>query len=182
MIKKKRYSAFTEPKRKNWVLIWSIVIVFLIIIACFIYGIFLYSDLYESKTKGFDETNEQILNQTAITEIDKIEKFNGAKSYHVIYGKNENEEEKIIFYPLEGNEKNLTTVDASETISQEQILQLWNEECESCDFVAISPAIIDDEVLWEIAYKDDQNRYVLDFFSMYDASRYEQHRFNPMFN
>jgi len=181
IVKNNRFSSISRPKRKNRLLIWSLAILFLILISCFIYGVTLYNDLYDSKTAGFDETREQILNQTSITEIDKIEQFNGEKAYHVIYGENNKGEQKIIFYPLEGKEKNLTTIDATEIVSEEKMLELWKEDCESCDFINISSALIDGKALWEISYKDDKDRYVLEYFSMNDGTRYEQYRFNSMF-
>lgn len=90
--------------KSKW-LLWSSLTLLIILIALGIYGIVLYNNLYDSKTAGFDETSRQILSQTSITEIEKIEQYNGSAAYHVLFGKNDANEEKLIFYPLEGNEK-----------------------------------------------------------------------------
>lgn len=177
-----RYLSLEKPKRKNRLLLWSISFIFLIILACVIAAFILYNHLYDIKTAGMDDTKEQILDQTSIVEIDQVELFNGEKPYHVVYGKNDQDEEKIIFHPLEGKERNITTIDASEILSKEQMVHIWQLECESCRFIEISPALIDEKPLWEIAYRDAQDRYVLAYYSMYDATKYEQLLFKSMFN
>ncbi|MEC5422491.1 DUF5590 domain-containing protein [Virgibacillus sp. C22-A2] len=169
-----RYTGF------NWFK-WSLLIISLIAIVCFIAGIFLYLDLKESKYAGQDQTAEQILRATSITEIDKIEQFNGAEAYHVIFGKNDKNEEKIIFYPLEGNEKNLTTIDQSEIVTEQSVLQQIQQACTNCELIKILPALVNDEVLWEITYIDNSSRYVMEYVSIYDGSQYEQYRFRRMF-
>lgn len=142
---------------------------------------FLYLDLMDSKTAGIEETKKQILNNTSITSIEKVEQFNGAEAYHVIYGKNKKGEGKIIFYPIKGKEKDLTTIDQSEIIPEKQVLSQWEEQCNGCKLINIVPALVKDESLWEITYKDQSDRYVFDYLSLYDGSRYEQYRFKRMF-
>ncbi|WP_249871844.1 cell wall elongation regulator TseB-like domain-containing protein [Oceanobacillus saliphilus] len=167
--------------KSNW-LMWSSVLLLVIILGCGIYAVYLYNELYDNKTAGFDETSRQILNQTAITEIGKMDQYNGSESYHILYGKNDENEEKLIFYPLEGTEKELTTIDRSEIISEEEILSLWQSQCNGCEFVKINPALENNEPLWEIKYNDMNNRYVMDYVSIYDGSLVEQYRFKRMFN
>ncbi|WP_449353913.1 cell wall elongation regulator TseB-like domain-containing protein [Virgibacillus natechei] len=176
-MKNKRNAVFLG---RSW-LFWSLLILILLSVSCLLYAIFLYHDVMESKTAGVEETKEQILQATSITKIDRIEQFNGADSYHVVFGQNEDNEEKIIFYPLEGNEKTLTTIDKSEVITEESIKTQWMNECNDCDLLNIVPALIDDTPLWEITYNDNSNRYILDYLSIYDGSRYEQYRLIRMF-
>lgn len=165
---------------KGWFL-WSLIITLVIIISCFIYALFLYHDLKESKSAGFEETEKQILDGTSITEVEKIEQFNGEEAFHVVYGENKEHEKKIIFYPLKGTEKNLTTINESEIISKKQVLDKWREQCQDCELVKIVPALVDNKALWELTYNDKSNRYVLDYLSLYDGSRFEQYRFKQMF-
>ncbi|UJL48074.1 DUF5590 domain-containing protein [Virgibacillus sp. NKC19-16] len=165
---------------RSW-LFWSLLIFILLFVSFLLYAVFLYLDIMESKTAGVEETEEQITQATSVTEINKIEQFNGAKSYHVVFGQNEDNEEKIIFYPLEGNEKTLTTIDKSEIVTEESIINQWRNECNGCDLLNIVPALVDDTPLWEITYNDSSNRYILDYLSIYDGSRYEQYRLNRMF-
>ncbi|MBY7143514.1 DUF5590 domain-containing protein [Virgibacillus sp. NKC19-3] len=176
-MKNKRNAVFLG---RSW-LFWSVLIFILLTVSCLLYAMFLYLDVMDSKTAGVEETKEQILNATAITEIDKIEQFNGTESYHVVFGKDEDNEEKIIFYPLEGNEKTLTTIDKSEIVTEESVRNQWMNECSGCELLNIVPALVDDTPLWEIAYNDNSNRYILDYLSIYDGTRYEQYRLNRMF-
>ncbi|MBR7795581.1 MAG: DUF5590 domain-containing protein [Bacillota bacterium] len=170
-------SRFTGPK---W-LKWSLLISIIILISCFIYMIFLYVDLKESKTAGYAETERQLLKANALTEVTAIKTFNGEKAYHVVFGK-DGKEEKIIFYPLEGKKKNLTTINQSEIIAEDAIIDDWKQQCNQCEFVKITPALVNENALWELTYKDQSGRYVLDYLSIYDGSRYEQYRLKRMFN
>ncbi|MGJ9456790.1 DUF5590 domain-containing protein [Oceanobacillus sp. CF4.6] len=170
-----------RSSRSGWLLRSSLLLL-VIILACIIYAVYLYNDLYDSKTEGFHETSKQILNQTSITEVEKIERYSGSTSYHVIFGINDENEEKLIFYPLEGNEKELTTIDRSKVLSEEEIVNLWRTQCNECEFVKINPALENDEPLWEITYHDNHNRYVMDYLSIYDGSPVESYVFKKMFN
>ncbi|WP_245843784.1 DUF5590 domain-containing protein [Oceanobacillus rekensis] len=160
---------------------WSSILLLVIILACIIYAVYLYNDLYNSKTAGFDETKEQILNQTSIAEIEKIEQYNGSSPYHVVFALNEANEEKLIFYPVEGKEKELTTINRSEIITAEEVLSLWQAQCNECELVKINPALENNEPLWEITYHDNQNRYVMEYLSIYDGAPVESYRFKKMF-
>jgi uncharacterized protein YpmB len=161
--------------------IWGSVILLLLLIAALVYSIFLYQEIMESRTDGFAETEEQIMDATSLVSIEKIEQFNGADAYHIVFGENEANEKKIIFYPLEGNEKNLTVLDQSEIVSEETILNEWQKSCSACEFIKAVPAIVEDQVLWELTYIDESERYILDYVSIYDGTRYEQYRFTQMF-
>ncbi|AIF45449.1 hypothetical protein X953_11015 [Virgibacillus sp. SK37] len=153
----------------------------IVIISCFIYLLFLYLDLKDSKTEGFADTKQQILQATSIEEIDKINKFNGEEAYHVIFGTTDSGKKQIIFYPLQGKKKDLTTIDQSDIIAEEAIIGEWKQQCSSCEFIKITPALVNDKPLWELTYRDESDRYVLDYLSIYDGSRYEQYRFKQMF-
>jgi len=181
---KNRLLSLNKPKRRNWFIIWGIIGISAVVLFCIIYAIVLYNNLYDSKTANYSETEEVILEQTSLKEIDTIEHFFGDEAYHVVYGKNEQGEEKIIFYPLEeeDGEKNITTIDFENVLSKEQIIQEWQQNCTSCQFVNLTPALLDEEELWEVAYQDEQNRYVLAYYSMDDAEIYERLFFKSMFN
>ncbi|WP_249260855.1 DUF5590 domain-containing protein [Virgibacillus pantothenticus] len=150
-------------------------------VSCSIYLIFLYNDLLDSKTAGYEETKQQLLKAESLTEIDKVETFYGKEAYHVVYGKDEDGQNKLIFYPLKGKEKKLTTVDQSEILSKSEIKNTWKQECDQCELVRITPALVDGNELWELTYVDSSKRYVFDYLDMYDGSRYEQMRFKSMF-
>ncbi|RLL48230.1 hypothetical protein D8M04_02845 [Oceanobacillus piezotolerans] len=177
-MKKKLFSLSTGP---SWLKIVSLSISVLLIIAI-VYGIYLYNTIYDSKTVGFNETVNTIIEQTSISDVTSVERFHGDEAYHVVLGETEKGEEQIIFYPLEGKEKNITSVPTSEILPKDAILQDWYNSCDSCKFVRITPAILEDDVLWEIAYYTEDGRYGLDYISMYDGTLHEQYFFRKMFN
>lgn len=172
--------SYSQHEKKGW-LFWSLIVILIIFISSFIYAVFLYYDVKGSKTEGFAETEKQILKATSITEVDEIKQFNGEEAYHVIFGIDKKDEKKVIFYPLKGKEKDLTTIKQKDMISEDQIVKDWKAQCEDCKLVKAVPALVDDKVLWEISYRDGSNRYGLDYLSLYDGTRYEQYRFGRMF-
>ncbi|WP_052360676.1 cell wall elongation regulator TseB-like domain-containing protein [Oceanobacillus manasiensis] len=153
----------------------------IVVIAIGIYAAFLYHDINESRTAGYETTKKQVLSATSVTEIEKVVTFNGAESYHVVFGKTEKNEGRLVFYPLEGNEKTLTTMNEDEMVSEENMLQEWSSRCTDCKFIKIVPGIVDEKVLWEITYRDASDRYVLDYYAIEDGSQYEQYRLKQMF-
>jgi uncharacterized protein YpmB len=173
---------YNQTSKLKKIIIWASIILLILFISAVIYSFFLYQDIMESKTEGFSETETQILDATSLVSIDKIEQFNGEEPYHVVFGENEANEEKIIFYPLEGQEKQLTVLDKTEIVAEETILSQWQNECSECELIKAVPAIKDENVLWEVTYFDESERYILDYLSIYDGSRYERYRFTQMFN
>lgn len=167
--------------KKAW-LLWSSIIFIILFISLLIYAIFLYMDLNEKRTAGFDATERQIVNHTSISEVSSIERFHGEKAYHVVFGENAEGEEQLIFYPLEGKEKTLTTIDAEEIVPKSSVIKNWKSTCTSCDLIRVVPALINDDALWELTYYDANDRYVLEYLSIYDASTYEEIRYRRMFN
>lgn len=168
-------------RKQTW-LLWSCIIIVILFISAVIYAIFLYMDLNDKRTAGYNETTKEVLNQTTIEEITSIEKFNGEEAYHVIYGVDNAGEEKIIFYPLDGNEKTLTTINAEDVMSTSDLLDEWKANCDPCKLINVTPALIKDDVLWELTYYDENDRYVFDYVSIYDGSAYEEIRYLRMFN
>lgn len=164
--------------KKRTLLLRSVIILF---ITALIYAVFLYMDLNGERTAGFDKTAAEILKHTAITDIIKIENFNGEKAYHVIYGI-EDDVKKIAFYPLEGEERELIIIDAEDIIPEARMIEHWMADCNACKLVDITPAILDENIVWELVYYDENNRYVFEYRSIYDGSHYEEIRYSRMFN
>ncbi|MFC2948333.1 cell wall elongation regulator TseB-like domain-containing protein [Virgibacillus sediminis] len=160
---------------------WGSAAIVIILLICLISAAVLYSNIHQERTEAFAETEKVLLEATSLQQITDIKQFNGAESYHVVFGVNEENEEKIIYYPLGGREKNLTTVDRSEIITQDKVVEEWKSRCMDCKLVQIVPSLIDGEELWEITYWDESGRYVFDYVSIYDGSPYEMYRLNPMF-
>lgn len=172
---------FSQSTGLNWIQKSLIIILGLSIIVIAV-GIFLYNDIINTKEMNFEETNRVIINQTPIVKVENIELYHGDEAYHIVYGVNENEEKLVIFYPLEGKEKNITTIKQSEMFPEERLYNQWLSSCVNCELINISPAIKEDTILWEITYYDENDYYVLHYFSIKDGSSYEKFRFKELFN
>lgn len=160
----------------------SLIILGIIIMLTGIFGIILYQQILDKKTEGFNETKKVILDQTSITQIIEIERYHGEQPYHIIYGKTENGEERIIFYPLKGKRKNITSIPEKDILSKEEIISLWSNHCNRCKLINITPGIINEHVVWELTYYDQNNLYYIDYMSINDGSVYEQYRLKKFFN
>lgn len=176
-----RNNFYSQSIVSTW-LKWTIIIVSLILIIGLIYSIYLYNTIEKSKTAGFAETKEQALQETDLTKINEIDRFDGKTAFHILSGEAKNGDKKIVFFPLDAKKKEPTVIDESEIIPRESMLNQWNNQCKSCEFIKISPAMVNDEALWELTYIDQSKRYTLDYLSIYDGSRYEQFQFKQMFN
>lgn len=161
---------------------WTIIILSLLLIVGLIYGIYLYHTIEKSKVAEFAETEEKILQNTEIKKINAVDRFDGKTAFHILSGETKDGNKKIAFFPLNGKKKELTVIDESEIIPRQSMREQWNNQCKGCEFIKISPAMVNDEPLWELTYIDQSNRYILDYLSIYDGSRYEQFRFKQMFN
>src|SRR5699024_9534376 len=77
---------------------------------------------------------------------------------------------------------NIKTYKSEDLVSEETILNEWEQTCNQCEFIKIQPAIIDNELLWEITYNYDDNRYFIDYYFMLDCTYYESFRLRRNFN
>lgn len=160
---------------------WGAIILAIVIVTCIIYSIFLYRSIVSSKTEGFSETKEHVLQTTDITEVTNITRFHGDKYYQVVSGKTSEGVEEIAFVPMEKKNEPIV-IQQKEILSEASILHQWKNECNNCTLIKIMPAYVDNKPLWEITYNDRSNRYVIDYLNMKDGSRYEQFRFKKMFD
>lgn len=161
---------------------WIVLALGLLLLLFFIYGIILYIDTQESKTAGFQKTEQKVLKETEIAEISSVSRFQEKSAYHIVFGKTKERQTKIAFVSLDGNNRDILVIDSEKIIPKQNVEESWMSQCQSCELVKISPAIIDSEPLWEIAYKNDAESYILDYVSMYNGSKYEQFRLKSMFN
>lgn len=160
---------------------WGSVVFATIVTLLLIYGCILYKSIQNDKTKGFDESRKIIFSETDITDADEMFAFYGEEAFHILFGKTNTNEEKIAFFPLD-HDGGITVIDQTKIISKEAIEQTWKKRCSNCHLINIAPAMIDDQPLWEMTYKDDRAKYVIDYLSMDDGSRYERYSFKQRFN
>ncbi|WP_158701733.1 cell wall elongation regulator TseB-like domain-containing protein [Lentibacillus sp. Marseille-P4043] len=178
-MKIKQYSQSIVPSWLKWILL----IICLVLISCLIYIGFLYHSIQESKNAGFNDTKERVLKNTELTEIDRISKFQGKKTYHILFGSTNDQDEKIVFVPIPSSKsENITIIDASDILHEQNVIDQWQEQCKKCELIDVTPAMIENKALWEVTYKDSSDRYTFDYLSIYDGSRFQQIRLKSMFN
>lgn len=175
-----RTTYYQQSKKSTWVK-WVFVALLLVIIACLSYLIGLYHNIQQDKQAGFDETKEIVLRETDLIGINNIERYHGKNAYHIVFGYTENNVDKIVYVPLTNEEEDLMIIDQAEIVSKKTIENQLINECNKCKIISIIPGVEDDELLWELTYVDDLDRYVLEYLSLYDATQSEQYRFRRMY-
>lgn len=168
----------------NW-LKWALGLISLLMIASLVFGIYLYQAVWENRTESFDQVEEQVLQETELTVINKIDRFHGENAYYTISGETENGEGRMVFYPFDQDKSNIITLNQSDMAAKETIRANWNNQCNSCTMIDIKPAVISEDgeqPAWEVTYVDDSDRYVMEYLSFSDGSSIEILRFNQLFN
>lgn len=175
-----RTSYYQGSRKPKWVK-WGFISLLIITLSCLIYMIVLYNNIQRDKKAGFTETEEIILHETDLIKINDIERYHGENAYHIVFGQTENNEHKIVYVPLNDEDHDLIIIDQSEIMSQASIEKQLQKQCNTCKIISIVPGIEDNELLWELTYIDDSNRYVLEYVEIYDGTQYEQFRFTEMY-
>lgn len=175
---------FTSRRQVPTWLKWSLLIILVILVIALVFGIFLYKDIQASKTAGYSETEKAILKETELESIDRVTHFYGEEAFHIALGHTKEQDEKLVFVPLDEDKKetDMIVIDNEDIMTEEDMIAAWKEQCRDCKLIKINPAMIKEEPLWELTYRDDTNRYVIDYLSIYDGTEYEQYRFKEMFN
>lgn len=158
---------------------WLIVLCSILIIGIMIYSVSLYYSILNNKETGFQKSEQIILEQTKLTSVNKVERFHGDTSYHVITGRAKDGDTYFAFLPIAKKHKKqkITLVNHANIMPRSQVKDDWLKSCQTCHFIRISPGLIDDQPVWEMTYKDQSLRYVFDYLSMYDGKSIEQFRF-----
>ncbi|HLS06934.1 MAG TPA: DUF5590 domain-containing protein [Bacillota bacterium] len=159
---------------------WIFLIIFLLCLLVVSYGAYLYVDIQAEKTKDFPKTRERIGAETNITHIDSIERYHDKQYFHIVFGKNEQTKEYIAFVPQAVDDE-ITVIQTDEIINEETIINQWEQNCQACELIQIIPAMIDDDMLWEVTYVND-DQYVFNYYTMTEGTLHEQIKLLQMFN
>lgn len=196
-----------NQQRLTW-FTWKRLIIILIILIILVLSIYVYSifrHINASKVDGFDQTESYILSETDMTTINSMYMYQDELLYHIAYAHDKDQEEWLVFVPIQEEkdigdnepsnkkdkedkenkkeeDKELITVKTSDMMSQKEIESAWSDECSECELKSSSPAIIDDTPLWELTYIDKQNRFVMEYRQLEDATTYEQLKLNRKYN
>ncbi|MBT2214238.1 DUF5590 domain-containing protein [Virgibacillus dakarensis] len=174
----RQYSPSIVPSWLKWVLAGLC----LVLLACFIYMAFLYHAIQESKTNGFNEAKETVLKNTELTEVKEISRFQGEEAYFILIGNTKEQKKKIAFMPVKNDTEKITIVDAKKIISKQSIIDEWKNQCHKCELIKVTTAMVDQNPLWEVTYRNSSGYQIIDYLSIYDGKRYQQFRLKSMFN
>src|SRR5699024_11372662 len=96
-----------------------------------------------NKLAGFAETEEQVLRETELTVIDDIHRFHGEDTFHILFGTTKEGKKKIIFAPLQDNDKTFTIIDESEIIQKKSILNQFHNQSKVRELIKNRLTMID---------------------------------------
>jgi len=159
---------------------WIILIASVLFIAVIALGVTLYNQTMNGKNQGLAKAKDEAIRKHGLAKAAEAERFSGNPAYNIVFGEDKSHRKKIIFMPVKSKVK-AVTLEEKDIISRDHALDGWQRECASCSLVRIGPAMIRQEPLWEITYKDQASRYVYDYISMEDGELREQFRLSSMF-
>ncbi|GEN53945.1 cell wall elongation regulator TseB-like domain-containing protein [Halobacillus faecis] len=154
-------SPFTVP---SW-LKWSLAIAGTLFILAFVLFLWVYIDVNQDRKAGHPEAEAIAKDQGDLTTIDHVSTYHGKREFHIVQGMNESKEASILFIDIKGN-KILDEVSGEVALSLEDMRSRWENTCSSCTFKDIQYGFEEDEPVFQLTYIDDQNRYVLDYFTL----------------
>lgn len=165
-------------------LILLILIIGVVLVSIFVFYLY---NIDKKHKASFDETSEMVIKDTEMTQISQKYSFQEKELYHVFLGKNDSDEDLIASVHLPEKAKEITEKDIQiyksiNYISEQSMLKEWEQICDQCQFIQIQPALIENDLLWEIKYNDIDNRYVFDYYLMSDGSEYENFKLKRNFN
>ncbi|UFU01277.1 DUF5590 domain-containing protein [Radiobacillus kanasensis] len=168
----KQYLPSTVPK---W-LKWLPLVCFLILSLAIGYGIVIYNETMDNKTKGFEQSKQEALDQTALVSTDEVDRYHGEKFYHVVTGTTEDGERGFAFVPQGDEKKPVRLLLEKNIMNEEEMMDQWMNTCSSCSFISLNMGVNGDTYLWEIKYIDDQDRYVFDYYNVMNGEKFGNYR------
>ncbi|MBX0356249.1 DUF5590 domain-containing protein [Halobacillus sp. Nhm2S1] len=154
-------SPFTAP---SW-LKWSLAIAGTLFLLAFILFLWVYIDVNQDRKEGHPEAEAIAKEQGDLTTIDHVSTYHGKREFHIVQGMNESKEASILFIDIKEN-KILDEVSGKVALSLEEMRSRWEKMCSSCTFKDIQYGFEENEPVFQLTYIDDQNRYVLDYFTL----------------
>ncbi|MYL48496.1 hypothetical protein GLV98_03330 [Halobacillus litoralis] len=154
-------SPFTVP---SW-LKWSLAIAGTLFILAFILFLWVYIDVNQDRKEGHPQAEAIAQEQGGLTRIDHVSTYHGQREFHIVQGTKESNEASILFIDIK--EKTiLDEVSREDVLSSEEMRSRWENTCSNCTFKDIQYGFEENEPVFQLTYIDEQNRYVLDYFTL----------------
>ncbi|MFB1049339.1 DUF5590 domain-containing protein [Paraliobacillus sp. JSM ZJ581] len=137
---------------------WALAIVFVCLVAVVVYAANVYQDIQGNKREGFVKSEERVLSETKIVEVDKVSRFHGQKYYHVVSGRTKTDEQMLAYVHQSNAEKKIVSFSLKDFVDKEQIESKWQSECGNCRLLQSNYGIRDNIPLLELSYFDHDDR------------------------
>ncbi|WP_143030708.1 DUF5590 domain-containing protein [Thalassobacillus cyri] len=172
MIRTQQSSRSTVPDWVKWTVLGCIVIGLILTIAAY----WFYTDIMEDKQEGYGASKQIAVEETALIDIDSIQRYNGNEALHIVSGATESGEHGYAFISKK-NKQLVTYVKKEELADAASLEKAWQENCDKCEWIDIKLGLEDDRTVWEMTYIDEQGRYVIAHYDAESGERYQQFAF-----
>ncbi|QSS98438.1 DUF5590 domain-containing protein [Pontibacillus sp. ALD_SL1] len=138
---------------------------------------YLYYTVQNDKTETYATSKQIAQKETPLNTVNSVSRYHGMHQYDIVAGVDDNGVKGFAFIPVtDEKEGSVTYVENTDMVVQEEMHRIWEDQCADCSFIEITPAIHQGVPLWEITYRDENNRYVFDYYKMENGKRFEVFR------
>lgn len=165
---------------------WKVVFILLLLIVCIgiiIYITTFYRTLVDSKVENRSAIASFVLESNLLKTIEEIDDVQAEERFYIVKGTDKKQIERLIFIPHKEDvkEKDVLKFKTKDLRKQEDIETSWQKECNGCSLKKSNPSMIEKKPLWELAYTDASNRYIIQYISLEDGKIYEQLTLNKKY-
>ncbi|MCH1624713.1 DUF5590 domain-containing protein [Ferdinandcohnia quinoae] len=143
---------------KKWIFIIIIILILVVWRA-----ISIYQSAFEPVKQAEEKATQIALENTDLQSIENTYSYYGTNAYQVILGKNQDDEEIIVWVPE--NKGDVVLRKVSEGITEEEALHILSKERNPKEIRSIKLGIEDHLPIWEIIYIGEDNR--LTYYKLY---------------
>ena len=161
----KQYSLFTEHKKMVFVITVSIVIILLLV-----YGMLIYRDVLQSKTKDYDDILVTFEKKIPDASMEEIHRYHGDQLYYVILAEREKEQ---YYYVLADEEEQLYSFQTNDLYSRQEALDDWKNRCKNCQYLNDEIGMDRGYIVLEVNYKNGDGQYVMEHILLEDLTHYK---------
>lgn len=165
---------------------WKVVLFFLLLIAfigSIIYITTFYKTLVDSKVENRTAIESFVTESNLLKTIEKIDDVQAEERFYIVKGRDRKNVEQLIFIPNKEDivEKDVLKFKTKDLRKQADVEASWQKECNGCTLKKSNPSMIKKKPLWELAYTDSSNRYIIQYISLEDGKTFEQLTLNKKY-
>lgn len=146
---------------------WLFIIIFVIAVVIGIFAYF-YMSIRSPIKEDAKRAVEYVLEHTEIVQVDKTEFYNGTRDYQVIFGKDKNGTEWIVWYNDE--EKDVIKRKKADGLSEQDVLKIVKKELNIEKTEKIRLGIENRLPVYEVIYLEDGDRFAYYYLTFDDGT------------